>query len=134
MTYENAKQLVIERWSRLWESEFGIGLVVVDSETVEYEWGWLFSYAPSDPDRVPEEHWLAEGINMTVVDRDTGNAEDVATSGPNLAILALLERRPPELRGDIIQVRPLGGLSEIRVARRAFTPLRRPNAGSQTER
>jgi hypothetical protein len=124
LSYEDAKHLVLDQWSELWQSELGVGLVVNDHEADEYEWGWMLSYGPADPAAVPADHWLAEGINMAVVDRMTGRVESVTTSGPNVAIVRLLEGRPPELRAGLIEVRGTTGLVQIRVADRAFQVLR----------
>jgi hypothetical protein len=125
VTTDDAKRLVLDRFSALWESELGVRLVIDDSQTLEYQWGWMLSYRPADPARVPADHWLAAGINTALIDRETGQVESDGTSGPNLAIIRLLEGRPPALRAGLIDIRETTGLAEIRVADRAFQPLRR---------
>jgi hypothetical protein len=126
LTLEEARALVVERNAGVWEREVGVGIVVADAETEEYEWGWLFRYEPEDWSRVPEGHRLRRSFRHAAVDRETGWVQNVGSTGLNAAISRLLERRPEHLRAGLILVRPLGGLTHVRVSDRAFQPTPRP--------
>ncbi|QEG29625.1 hypothetical protein GobsT_44230 [Gemmata obscuriglobus] len=93
----------------------------------------MLAYHPADSTQVPSDHWLAGGINMAVVDRVTGCVESVSTSGPNMAIMRLLEGRPPEIRDGLIEVLGTTGLIQIRVADRAFQPFSRAGSAADAE-
>jgi hypothetical protein len=123
LDFEAAKRVARERWLSAFDDEPGGPQVIHEAECVEYEWGWLIRYGPSRPDQVPPEEarW---GILPVLVDRVTGHVMHVSTSGVKLAILALLESRPPESRSPDLFEEESGGLSRVRVSMRAFTPLR----------
>jgi hypothetical protein len=57
------------------------------------------------------------------VDRVTGHVQTVSTAGPTIAFMKLLQRRPPGSQSPDMSAEGLGGLTRVRVATRAFTPL-----------
>jgi hypothetical protein len=93
LDFESAKQIAYERWLFAFADEPGGPPVIDDAECVEYEWGWLIEWGPSEPEKVPtdEARW---GCLPVLVDRVTGNIQAVSSAGPRLAIMKLLERRP----------------------------------------
>jgi hypothetical protein len=119
--FEGAKRVAHERWLSAFDHEPGGPHVIHDAECVEYEWGWLIEWGPSRPDEVPPED---RRYRLPVlVDRATGHLQTVNTAGPGIAIMKLLERRPPESRSPDVSAEELGGLTRVSVSRRAFTPL-----------
>ena len=128
LDFEAAKRVARDRWLSAFDDEPGGPQVIHDAECVEYEWGWLIEWGPSRPDLVPpdEAQW---GQLPVLVDRVTGHLEMVSTAGPRLAIMQLLERRPPEVRSPDVSAEELGGLTRVRVSMRAFTPLSELRSG-----
>jgi hypothetical protein len=129
LDFEGAKRVARERWLSAFDDEPGGPQVIHDAECEEYEWGWLIEWGPSHPELVPPEEarW---GTLPVLVDRVTGHLQTVSTSGPRLAILRLLERRPPEARSPDVAAQELDGLTRVNVSMRAFTPLSELQAGS----
>jgi hypothetical protein len=126
LTYDEARALVLDEYSALWLAECGVGLVVEDAATAEYEWGWMIGFAPDDWSRVSPDHWLSQSFRLAAVDRVTGQLGRVGSPGVNAAIIRLLQVRPPELRGGLIEVRGTTGVMEVCVSDRAFAPVRTP--------
>jgi hypothetical protein len=129
LDFEAAKRVARERWLSAFDDEPGGPQVIHDAECVEYEWGWLVEWGPSRPDEVPPEEarW---GCLPVLVDRVTGHLQTVSTAGPRIAIMKLLERRPPESASPEVSAEGLGGLTRVTVSMRAFTPLNELRAGS----
>lgn len=120
--YATARQKVVEYQSRLLEHLFGTSAMVLDEKTVEFEWGWMLQCEPVHWDKVPQDHRMRRSCQLMVVDRETGYLRSVGSSGPNSAIIGLLQRRPPELRDHYMRWEPHGGLVKVTVNERAFIP------------
>jgi hypothetical protein len=132
LTYEQVRALILEDNADLWQAECGVGLMIDDAATAEYEWGWMIEFAPDDWSRVPEDHWLRRSFRLAAVDRETGRLQRVGSSGVNAAIIRLLEARPPELRAGLVEIRGTTGVAQVRVSDRAFA-LVRPRRERETE-
>jgi hypothetical protein len=121
LDFDGAKRVARERWLSAFDDEPGGPQVVRDAECVEYEWGWQIEWGPSRPDQVPPED---RRYRLPVlVDRVTGHLQTVSTAGPRIAIIKLLERRPPESQSPDVFTEEMGGLTRVNVSMRAFTPL-----------
>ena len=121
LDFDGAKRVARERWLSAFDDEPGGPQVVFDAECVEYEWGWQIEWGPSRPDQVPPE---ARRYRLPVfVDRVTSHLQTVSTAGPRIAIIKLLERRPPQSQSPDVFTEELGGLTRVNVSMRAFTPL-----------
>ena len=128
LDFEAAKQVARDRWLSAFDNESGGPQVIHDAECVEYEWGWQIEWGPSRPDEVPTEK---RRYRLPVlVDHVTGHLQTVSTAGPRIAIMKLLERRPPESASPDVSAEGLGGLTRVTVSMRAFTPLSELRAGS----
>ena len=128
LDFEAAKRVARDRWLSAFDSEPGGPQVILDAECVEYEWGWLIEWGPSRHDEVPAEERRYRF--PVLVDRFTGYLQTVNTAGPRLAIMKLLEQRPPESASPDMSAEELGGLTRVTVSMRAFTPLSELRAGS----
>jgi hypothetical protein len=128
LSYEEAQALVLEDNADLWRAECGVGLVIDDAATAEFEWGWMIEFAPDDWSRVPEGHWLRRSFRLAAVDRETGHLQRVGSPGVNAAIIRLLQARPLEVRAGLVEVHGTTGVVQIRVSDRAFAAIRRPDA------
>jgi hypothetical protein len=128
LDFEGAKRVARERWLSAFDDEPGGPQVIHDAECVEYEWGWLISSGPSRPDEMPPEEARRYCLPV-LVDRVTGYLQTVSTAGPRIAIMQLLERRPPESQSPDVLAEELGGLTRVSVSMRAFTPLSELRAG-----
>lgn len=128
LDFEAAKRVARDRWLSAFDGEPGGPQVIQDAECVEFEWGWLIEWGPSRPDEVPPEEarW---GRLPVLVDRVTGYLQTVSTAGPRMAIMKLLERRPPEHASPDVSAVAMGGLTRVSVSMRAFTPLSELQAG-----
>lgn len=128
LDFEAAKQVARDQWLSAFDSETGGPQVIHDAKCVEYEWGWQIEWGPSRPDEVPAEK---RRYRLPVlVDRVTGHIQTVSTAGVRIAILKLLERRPPGSASPDVSAEGLGGLTRVTVSMRAFTPLSELQAGS----
>jgi hypothetical protein len=124
LSYEQARELILEDNADLWRAECGVGLLIDDTATTEYEWGWTIEFVPDDWSRVPEDHWLRCSFRLAAVDRETGHLQRVGSPGINAAIIRLLEARSPELRAGLVEVQGTTGVVQIRVSDRAFAVVR----------
>ena len=122
INFEQAK-LVALKSLRYLEAILMTEVIIVDSQCEEYEWGWMISTAPKDIAKVPAEE-LPWSRRYVIVDRVTAKSRDVGSSGPRLAIMALLEERPPGFESRFVHVEDLGGLKKVRVSMQAFVPLK----------
>jgi len=128
LDFEGAKRVAREQWLSAFDDEPGGPQVIHDAQCVEYEWGWQIEWGPSRPDEMPPEERRYR--LLVLVDRVTGHLQSVSTAGPRIAIMKLLERRPPEGQSPDVSSEELGGLRRITVSMRAFTPLSKLQAGS----
>jgi hypothetical protein len=111
------------------EQHWRTPLRLAEAETVEYEWGWMFSYEPRLPDAdLQGDAKLAYGCIL--VDRLSGRTVISGTSGPVWAILKLLGMRSEPDRGALLSEESRGGLIHGVLTDRAITPLPRPGTGS----
>jgi hypothetical protein len=121
LDFEAAKRVAHERWLSAFHDEAGGPQVIHDSECVEYEWGWQIEWGPSCPNDVPSEK---RRYRLPIlVDRVTGHLQTVSTAGVRIAIIKLLEHRPPESGSPEVSSEEMGSLSRVTVSTRAFTPL-----------
>jgi hypothetical protein len=127
LDFDGAKQVARELWLSAFDDEPGGPKIVLDAKCVEYEWGWQIEWGPSRPDQVPPD--TRRYRRPVLVDRVTGHLQTVSTAGPRIAIMKLLERRPPESQTSEVSTEELGGLTRVNVSMRAFTPLGEPQAG-----
>jgi hypothetical protein len=131
LDFEAAKRVAFERWLSAFVNEPGGPAIIQDDQCEEFEWGWLISWGPSDPEKVATEkrRW---GRLPILVDRITGEIQLVSTAGPNIAIMKLLQRRPASCQSPDVTQEELGGLTKVTVSMRAFTPLRDLQQGSES--
>src|SRR5689334_18424978 len=119
LDFGGAKRVARERWLSAFDEEPGGPQIILDSECIEYEWGWQIEWGPSRPDQMPPE---ARRYRLPVlVDRVTGNLQSVSTAGVRIAIMTLLEHRPAECQSSDVSAEAMGGLTRVRVSMRAFT-------------
>ena len=123
LDFEAAKRVAFERWLSAFVNEPGGPPIIQDDKCEEFEWGWLISWGPSDPEKVAAEkrRW---GRLPILVDRVTSEIQLVSTAGPNVAIMKLLQRRPASCQSPDVTQEELGGLTKVTVSMRALTPLR----------
>lgn len=122
LDFDAAKRVAAEYLS-LFDHKPGGPHIIRDSECEEYEWGWMIEWGPSRPEMLPPEERQFDKMPV-LVDRVTGHLQTVSTSGPRLAIMMLLDRRPADSRSRDVSAEELGGLTRLSVSMRAFTPLR----------
>jgi hypothetical protein len=95
--YETAKRYAVERILSKLEPSLGTAALIDDAKTEEYEWGWMLSWYPEDPSRLPPEEAKWPGGEL-VVDRVTGFVHMVGSSGPKRAIFGLMQSRERALK------------------------------------
>lgn len=89
LSREQALKLARDTISNLRE---GHELELVEADTVETEWGWLFRYAPKRFLETGDMRFMIPGIGPFVVERDSGKTTFLSTSVPPEVALAQYER------------------------------------------
>ena len=89
---ETAKQMVMDKWFPAYEEDLETPAMLLENNTEEHEWGWVFYWGPADPAQVPNDRakW---GYLPIIVDRINGNIRQVGGAGIKVAIAKLLWER-----------------------------------------
>jgi len=87
ITAHEAKTAAVE-WLLRSEEDLGTPPEIIDDESQEYPWGWVFFWAPADQSKVPPER-LEWGFMPIMVNRKTGRAFPVGTVGVTGALFGL---------------------------------------------
>jgi hypothetical protein len=123
LDFEAAKQVALKRGLAHCLDQPGGPPVIYDDKCEEFEWGWLIGWGWSYPEKVPSEERQIGNLPF-LVDRVTGNLEQVSTSGETISIMNLLARRPPSCQSPHIAKEDLGGLVRITISPKALRSLR----------
>lgn len=89
LDFDAARNSVVRKWLPALAEDLCTPAVLIEDQTEEHEWGWLFRWKPLDPSAVPPEE-ASWGFSPIIVDRVTGNAHHVGTVGTRAAVLRLL--------------------------------------------
>ena len=83
---QEAKAIIENGWGPIVHKHATCATAIDDSGTIEYEWGWVFKYAPIDKDDdYPADEYA--------IDRTTGYSIPVGTKGIENAIQILMRWR-----------------------------------------
>ena len=82
ITYEEAKALVQTEISKENPYEPDLKLEILDADTVEKEWGWIFYYDSADHIRTGDDIYLLAGNAPIIVNKETGELFVTGTSWP----------------------------------------------------
>jgi hypothetical protein len=82
ITLEEAKALVQAEISRDNPYEPDMKLEILDAETVEKEWGWIFCYDSVDHIRTGDDRYLLAGNAPIIVNKATGELFVTGTAWP----------------------------------------------------
>lgn len=89
LTKELATQLARDTISKLRD---GSELALLEEETTETAWGWVFHYTTKRFLETGDRNALVPGIGPFVVERDSGKTTFLSTSAPPGVALAEYER------------------------------------------
>ena len=76
MDVNEAREKVL-RWRLAIETDLRCEVTLDDSRTQVYEWGWVFYFVASDPERCPK----VRKQSAFAVERETGRSYPVGTKG-----------------------------------------------------
>ena len=82
ITLEEAKALVQAEISKDNPYEPDMKLEILDADTVEKEWGWIFFYDSVDHIRTGDDKYLLAGNAPIIVNKETGELTVTGTSWP----------------------------------------------------
>lgn len=97
--FAEAKRRVAERWLPIAERRVGTAVHIVDERCVEYDWGWVVHWRPTEPEK-GDPRFVNEYHFPFTADRVTGDTwMSGGTFGIERGIVELLQQRPDDLRG-----------------------------------
>jgi hypothetical protein len=91
ITYEQAREIVVRQMLPVTENHLALGCraKLDDALSVEYEWGWSFTFVPVDPAECSKEY----KFDSYAVDRVTGFATPIGNKGIPEAVNYLMKWR-----------------------------------------
>jgi len=92
LSFQQAKNVIQATTFWIKEKQLQTAVEIVDSDCVEYDWGWLMHWAPTEP-YSPTARWVDEYHFPTLIDRVTARTQPHGTRGLPFAVIMLLRHR-----------------------------------------